>query len=74
MKQPVKCWECGGHNLRWDFPMREYEEGNSYKVPRLQDKMKVENQQENLMEAEGLGPESSKQLIEHGADLKILKF
>ena len=23
MKQPVKCWECGGHHLHWDCPMRE---------------------------------------------------
>ena len=28
MKQPVKCWECGGHNLRWYCPMREHEEGS----------------------------------------------
>ena len=35
MKQPVKCWECGGHHLRRDWPMREHEEGNSRKVPRL---------------------------------------
>ena len=40
--------------------MREHEEGNSRKVPRLHDKMKAENQQEKLVEAEGLGPESSK--------------
>ena len=53
MKQPVKCWECGGHHLRWDFPMREHGEGNSRKVPRLRDKLKAKNQQENFMEAKG---------------------
>ena len=40
--------------------MREHEEGNSHKVPRLWDKMKAENQQKKFMEAEGLGPERSK--------------
>ena len=60
MKQLVKCWGCGGHHLRWDCPMRELEEGNSRKFPRLQDKMRAENQQEKLVEAEGLGPERSK--------------
>ena len=40
--------------------MREHDEGNSRKVSRLQDKMRAENQQENLMEAKGLGPECSK--------------
>ena len=60
MKQPVKCWECEGHHLRRGFPMREHDEGNSHKVPRLRDKLRVENQQEKLMEAEGLGPERSK--------------
>ena len=40
--------------------MREHEEGNSHKVPRLQDKLKDENQQEKFMEAEGLGPKRSK--------------
>ena len=43
MKQPVKCWKCGGNHLRWDFPMREHKEGNSHKVPRLRDKSKAEN-------------------------------
>ena len=60
MKQPVKCWECGGHHLRRDCPMRVHEEGNSRKVPRLRDKLKAENQQEKFVEAEGLGPERSK--------------
>ena len=60
MKQPVKCWECGGHHLRRDFPMREHEEGNNHKVPRLWDNMKAENQQEKFIEAERLGPECSK--------------
>ena len=40
--------------------MREHDEGNSRKVPRLPDKLKVENQQEKFMEAEGLGLECSK--------------
>ena len=40
--------------------MREHDEGNSHKVPRLRDKLRAENQQENFMEAEGLGPEHSK--------------
>ena len=60
MKQPVKCWRCGGHHLRWDCPMREHDEGNSHKVPRLRDQLEAENQQENSMEAEGLGFERSK--------------
>ena len=60
MKQPVKCWECRGHHLRRDYPMREHDEGNSRKVPMLWDKMKAENQQEKFMEAEGIGPELSK--------------
>ena len=60
MKQPVKCWECGGHHLRRDCPTREHDEGNSRKVPRLWDKLEVENQQKKFMESEGLGLESSK--------------
>ena len=40
--------------------MREHDEGNSRKVPRLWDKLKAENQWEKFMEAEGLGPECSK--------------
>ena len=56
MKQPVRCWRCEGHHLRRDCPMREHEEGNSHKVPRLRDKLKVENQRENFVGAEGLGP------------------
>ena len=55
MKQPVKCWECGGHHLRRECPMREHGEGNSCKDPRLSDKLKAENQWENFVEAEGLG-------------------
>ena len=39
--------------------MREYDEGNSHKVPRLQDQLEVENQQEKSMEAKGLGLERS---------------
>ena len=39
MKQPVKCWRCGGHHLRRDCPMREHDEGNSRKVPRLRDQL-----------------------------------
>ena len=60
MKQLVKCWECGGHHLRRDCPMREHNEGNSRKVPRLWDKLEAKNQQENSMEAERLGRERSK--------------
>ena len=60
MKQPVKCWECGGHHLRQDCPTREHKEGSSHKVPRLEDESKAENQQKKLVEAEGIGPESSK--------------
>ena len=60
MKHPMKCWKCGGHHYRWDYPTRELKEGRSHKVPRLGDETKAENQQEKLMEAEGLGPESSK--------------
>ena len=60
MKQPVRCWRCGGHHLRQDFPMREHDEGNSRKVPRLRDQQEAENQQEKFMEAERLGRERSK--------------
>ena len=59
MKQPTKCWKCGGHHYRWDFPMREHKEGSSHKVPRLEDESKAKNQQEKIMEVEGLGPKSS---------------
>ena len=40
--------------------MREHKEGNSHKVPQLGVEPKAKNQQEKLVEAEGLGPESSK--------------
>ena len=60
MKQPVKCWECGGHHLHQDCPMKEHKEGSSHKVPRLGDEPNTENQQEKPVEAEGLGFESSK--------------
>ena len=40
--------------------MREHGEGNSRKVPRLRDKLEVENQQDKSVEAEGLGREHSK--------------
>ena len=40
--------------------MREHEEGNSRKVPRLRDKLRAKNQQEKFVEAKGLGPERSK--------------
>ena len=49
MKQPVRCWRCGGHHLRRDCPMREHDEGNSHKVPRLRDQQEVVNQQERSM-------------------------
>ena len=57
MKQLVRCWRCGKHHLRQDFPMREHDEGNSRKVPRLRDQLEAENQQEKSMEAEELGLE-----------------
>ena len=60
MKQPMRCWNCGGHHLCQDCPRREHDEGNSRKVPRLWDQLEAENQQENSMEAEGLGLECSK--------------
>ena len=59
MKQPGKCWKCGGHHYRWDCPMREHQEGSSHKVPRLGDDPKDDNLQENLVEDKGLGPKSS---------------
>ena len=40
--------------------MREHDEGNIRKVPRLLDQMEAENQQDKSMEAEGLGFERSK--------------
>ena len=60
MKQSVKCWKCGGHHYRCDCPMREHKESSSHKVPRLQNKPRAEEQQEKLVEAEGLGPKSSR--------------
>ena len=39
--------------------MREHDEGNSRKVPRLRDKLKAENQREKFVEAGGLGLEHS---------------
>ena len=60
MKQPVRCWRCEGHHLRRDFLMREHDEGKSRKVPRLQDYLEAENQQDKSMEAEELGRERSK--------------
>ena len=59
MKQPTKCWKCGGHHLRRDCPMREHKEGSSHKVPRLGDELKAKNQQDKFVEAKGLGPKSS---------------
>ena len=60
MKQPMKCWRCGGHHCRRNCPTREHQEGSSQKFPRFGDEPKTENQQEKLVEAKGLGPESSK--------------
>ena len=60
MKQLVKCWECRGHHLRQNCPMREHDEDISRKDPRLRDKLKAENQWEKFMEGEGLGLEHSK--------------
>ena len=59
MKQPAKCWKCGGHHYRQDCPTREQKEGSSHKVPRLGDELKAKNQQGKLMEAKFLGPENS---------------
>ena len=39
--------------------MREHKEGSIHKVPQIGDEPKAKNQQEKLVEAEGLGPESS---------------
>ena len=50
--------------------MREHKEGNNPKVPQLGDELKAENQQEKLVEAKGLGPESSKKIIERRTDLQ----
>ena len=60
INQPAKCWKCRGHHYCWDYPMREHKEGSSHKVPRLGDEPKAENQQKKLVEAKGLGLESSK--------------
>ena len=35
--------------------MREHDDGNSRKVPRLRDKLESENQQDKSVEAKGLG-------------------
>ena len=59
MKQPMKCWKCGGHHLHWDYPTREHKEDRSHKIPRLGDEPKAENQQEKLVEDKGLSLESS---------------
>ena len=60
MKQPVKCWKCGGHHLRRECPTGEHKEGSSHKVPRFGDELKANNQKERLVESKGIGPESSK--------------
>ena len=44
MKQPVRCCRCRGHHLCRDCPMREHDEGDSHKVPRLWDQLEAENQ------------------------------
>ena len=59
MTQLVKCWKCKGHHYHQDYPTREHKEGSSHKVSRLGNEPKAENQQDKLMEAEGLGPKSS---------------
>ena len=59
-KQPVKCWRWGGHHCCRNCPTIEHQEGSSHKVPRLGNEPKAKNQQQNLVEAKGLGPESSK--------------
>ena len=40
--------------------MREHDEGDSHKVPRLRGQLEAENQQGRSMEAERLGLERSK--------------
>ena len=60
MKQPMKCWKCGGHHCLQNFPTREHQEGGINKVFRSVDELKDKDQQENLVEAKGLGSESSK--------------
>ena len=40
--------------------MREHDEGNSRRVPRIWDQLEAENQREKFMEVEGLGLEHSK--------------
>ena len=40
--------------------MREHDEGDSRKVPRLREELEAENQQDKSMEAERLGLECSK--------------
>ena len=60
MRQLAKCWECRGHHLRRDCPMREHKEGSSHKVPRLWHKPRAENHQEKYVEAKGIGPKCSK--------------
>ena len=60
MKQPMKCWKCEGDHYYRNCPTREHQEGSSQKVPKLGDEPKDENQHENLEEAKGLGPESSR--------------
>ena len=40
--------------------MSEHKQGSGHKVPRLWDKPRADNHQENYMEAEGLGLERSK--------------
>ena len=70
MKYPVKGWKCGGHHCRQNCPIREHQEGSSHKVTRLGDEPKDENQQEKLVEAKGLGLESSKKILEHRTNLQ----
>ena len=60
MKHPSKCWKCVGDHYRRDCPTREHQEGSNHKVCRLVDELKAKNQKEKVMEAKGLGPESSK--------------
>ena len=65
MKEPanqkkVKCLKCGEHHCLQNYPTREHQEGSSHKVSKLMDELKDQNQQEKLVEAKGLGLESSK--------------
>ena len=43
MKQPVKCWKCGGHHCLQNFPTREHQDGSDHKDFKLMDEIKNQN-------------------------------